>query len=62
MNDKQIEMLWEDFSDIPMDCETEQIEQGFLHFPAGTPREDIWHWFDEMHSKGVVYLLYGICG
>lgn len=25
----------------------------------GVGREEIWHWFDERHSKGVVYLLYG---
>lgn len=62
MNDKVIEKMWEEFEDIPVNCETERIEQDFLHFPVGTPREDIWHWFDEMHSKGVVYLLYGICG
>lgn len=28
-------------------------------FPAGTEREEIWHWFDERHPKGVAYLLYG---
>ncbi len=22
-------------------------EQQFLHFPPGTDREDIWHWFEE---------------
>lgn len=30
-----------------------------MDFPAGTHREDIWHWFDERHSKGVTYLMYG---
>ena len=25
----------------------------------GIHREEIWHWFDERHSKGVAYLLYG---
>lgn len=28
-------------------------------FPAGTEREEIRHWFDERHPKGVVYLLHG---
>lgn len=27
-------------------------------FPKGTDREEIWHWFDENHPKGVAYLLY----
>lgn len=57
--DKQLEQLWDEFADIPMNPETEKMEEPFLHFPAGTDREEIWHWFDERHSKGVVYLLYG---
>ena len=41
-----------------MDPETECIEEPFLGFPAGTNREELWHWFDKRHSKGVAYLLY----
>lgn len=44
--------------DVPMDPETEVMEAPFLHFPAGTSREDIWKWFDERYSKGIVDLLY----
>lgn len=57
--DTELERLWDEFADVPMDPETEKMEEPFLHFPAGTDREDIWSWFDERHSKGVVYLLYG---
>ncbi len=57
--DAKLEQLWGEFADIPMNPETEKMEEPFLHFPAGTDREDIWNWFDERHSKGVVYLLYG---
>lgn len=57
--DIELEKLWKQFGDLPMDPDTEKIEEPFLSFPAGTDREDIWHWFDERHSKGVVYLLYG---
>ena len=56
--DKKLEQAWERFADVPMDPETEKMEEGFLFFPAGTPREDIWHWFDERHSRGIAYLLY----
>lgn len=35
------------------------MDEPFLGFPAGTHREDIWHWFDERHSRGVAYLLHG---
>ena len=55
--DEQLETLWGEFEDVPMDPETECMEAAFLHFPAGTKREDIWHWFDERHSRGVGYLL-----
>lgn len=55
-----LEELWEVFGDIPMDPSTECIEAPFLHWPAGTHRETIWHEFDKLYSKGVVYLLYGI--
>lgn len=58
-NDETIEQLWEIFTDIPMNPATECMEAPFLHFDAATPREEIWHWFDRRHSKGIVYLLYG---
>lgn len=41
-----LKRLWELFSDIPINNEDE-IEKPFLKFPAGTPRFDVWHWFDE---------------
>lgn len=57
--DKELESLWADLEDVPMDPTTETIETDFLDFGAGTHREEIWKWFDERHSKGVYYLLYG---
>lgn len=56
--DEKVEILWKQFEDIPMNPETECMEEKFMHFPAGTPREDIWGWFDEHHSRGIYYLLY----
>ena len=60
-HDSVVEEIWNSFADVPMNPDTECMEAGFLHFPSGTPREDIWHWFDERHSKGISYLLYE-CG
>lgn len=57
--DEKLEALWKKFADVPMNPDTEQIEAEFLHFPAGTDREEIWSWFDRRHSNGVAYLLYG---
>lgn len=56
--DKELERLWDQFSVVPMDPNTECMEDEFLHFPAGTHREEIWHWFDRRHSKGVAHLMY----
>ena len=57
--DNDLKELWEMFGDIPMNPETECIEEVFLGFPAGTHREEIWHWFDERYSKGVYCLMHG---
>lgn len=57
--DQKLERLWEEFADVPMDPETECLEGYFMGWEPGTNREDIWKWFDERHSKGVAYLLYG---
>ena len=57
-SDKQLEKLWLLFGDIPMDPISEKIEDDFLIFPAGTNREDIWHWFDVRYSRGVADLMY----
>lgn len=58
-DDLLMNLLWKVFGDVPMNPETEEIEEEFLGFPVGTHREEIWHWFDKKHSKGVAYLLYG---
>lgn len=55
---RHIQDLWDEFGDIPMDPETECLDSPFTPksqdgretlatFPAGTFREDIWHWFEE---------------
>ena len=61
MTDKEIEQKWNELEDVLFD----EIEDGELIiaedwflFNKGCNREDIWHWFDEHHSKGVAWLLY----
>lgn len=56
--DKELGTLWEQFADVPVDPDTDKLEEQYIHFQAGTDRETVWHWFDERHSKGVAYLLY----
>lgn len=60
MNEKsKIKALWEEFGDVPMNPETECIEESWNGFPVGTNREEIWHWFEETLSVRVADLMYG---
>lgn len=52
--------LWEEFGEIPMDPETEEIEESWKHFIPGTHREDIWHWFEEQFDISVAEDLLGL--
>lgn len=52
-----IRRLWEEFGEIPMDPETECIEQSWHGFPSGTHREKIWHWFEETFQISVAEAL-----
>lgn len=56
-DDWELEQLWNLFGDIPVD-DNENILEGFLGFPEGTDRMEIWHWFDERYSRGVACLIY----
>lgn len=59
ISDEELEKLWDDF-DITCDEDEDGsllIAEPFLHFPIGTDREDVWHWFDENHSRGVGWLM-----
>ena len=46
---KSAKELWEELGDIPIN-EDDETEQEFHDFPKGTPREDIWHWLEEIDS------------
>jgi hypothetical protein len=56
MTDLELEQLWNDFGNTPI-FDDDTIEEPFLHFPTGTDRFDIWHWFDDRHSKGIIFLV-----
>ena len=44
-------------SNVPMNPDTEDMEEEWFIFPKGTNREAIWNWFDENHSKGVGWIM-----
>ncbi len=62
-DDTELEKLWRIFGDVPVD-DSDGVLEEFLGFPEGTDRIEIWQWFDERYTKGVVSLLYpeGVAG
>lgn len=70
--DYDVEKLWEEFEDVLFieakdffsseaykEDLTLVLASDWQGWEAGTPRENIWHWFDKRHSKGIHWLLYG---
>ena len=55
-----IKDLWLEFGDVPMDPDTECIEQEWNEFPAGTHREEVWTWFEETYGISVAEDLMGL--
>ena len=53
-----IEELWDEFGDVPMNPTTECIESEWHGFPAGTHREEIWHWFENTFHVSVHDLMF----
>ena len=46
----ELKNLWRQLGDIPIN-NNEKIDKGFLHFPRGTHREEIWHWFEDQNKE-----------
>jgi len=51
--------LWDELRDVSVstgndEVEAETIEKAFLHFHAGTHREEIWRWFEAQHPDFLV--------
>ena len=50
--------LWESFSEVTMDPESEELQESFMGFPARTHREEIWHAFERRYNVRVADLMY----
>ncbi len=46
-------LLWKEFGSVPMNPETECIEEEWHGFAAGTFREDIWKWFEDTFQLSI---------
>lgn len=51
-----LKMFWSELCDTPIN-DVGIIQESFLWWPKGTPREDIWRWFDEKYPGGVIELM-----
>ena len=64
MADDEVLKCWKDLGDVPVTNDG-KLERGFktpwkgVSWRKGTDLMDVWRWFDEHHSKGVHWLLYG---
>ena len=59
-DDRTLEWLWDDLEDVLFDEDPDGrliLAEDWEGFRKGTEREEIWHWFDKEHSKGIAYLL-----
>lgn len=60
LNDETIEDLWKELDDVLFDEDDSGaliLYEDWFIFDKGIEREDIWHWFDDYHSKGVGWLM-----
>lgn len=64
--DENVERWWEELADVPFDDPGPEADmvlaEDWGQFEKGTKREEIWHWFDEHHSRGVAFLMHGEAG
>lgn len=52
----RLEELWKELGDVPID-ESGCIDTSWYMFPKGTPREDIWYWFEDTFEISVGALM-----
>lgn len=59
--DEQLEALWAELGNVPFNegKDDQVLADRWHHFRKGTDRHTIWQWFDQQHSKGVHFLMYG---
>lgn len=50
---QELYQLWDRLGNVPV-SKKDKIEVKFLDFEKGTPREDLWHWFESQNSEFVV--------
>lgn len=57
---EELERLWAELDDIAVSEDGEYLDEPFQGFPAGTPKEDVWHWFEEQNPAFSVAMASGV--
>lgn len=57
---EELRFLWDEFANICIDEDTEEIDESFFIWEKGTFKYGIWNWFDDQSPNGLVKdLMYG---
>lgn len=56
MIDKNIETLWKEFQNIPVD-RNGNLKTAWYAFPKGTNKNTVYDWFNRHYSNGLSYLI-----
>lgn len=54
----ELSQLWTKLGDTPVN-EEEEIDEPFHLWEAGTPREEVWQWFDQRFDHGLYFHMFG---
>ena len=52
---EQAQRIWKEGKNIPIN-DADEITVQWMQFPAGTPREDIWHWIEKTFDISIAEL------
>ncbi len=52
-SDLELEVLWNSFKTVPINPDTERLEESWNEFNKGTSKWTVLKWFDKRYSKGV---------
>jgi hypothetical protein len=59
VENEKAKKLWAELGDIPIN-EDDEIDVDWHIFTKGTPKEDIWHWFENEFDLSVAKDLMGM--
>lgn len=58
LSQEELSQLWTKLGNIPVN-DDETIDELFHIWEAGTPREEVWQWFDQRFEYGLYFHMFG---